>query len=111
MGPRYEARHFVPDVVLIMSSGSGKTTLLNVLAHREASTRASVKKSLLVNGRQTSLRDFRRISSFVEQEDALLGALTVKETMYFVAKLSLPRSIIGLLRSCRTESLIKEPAQ
>lgn len=111
MGPRYKAHHFVPDVVLIMSSGSGKTTLLNVLANREASAKASVKKSLLVNGRQTSPRDFRQISSFVEQEDALLGALTVRETMYFAAKLSLTRSVIGLLRSCRTESLIDGPAQ
>jgi ABC-type multidrug transport system ATPase subunit len=32
----------------------------------------------------------RVVSSYVEQEDALLGALTVKETLTFAAKLSLP---------------------
>lgn len=31
------------------------------------------------------------MSVFVEQEDALMGALTVHETLDFAAKLSLPR--------------------
>jgi ABC-type multidrug transport system ATPase subunit len=44
----------------------------------------------MINGKEISLNDFRGISSYVEQEDALMGALTVKETLYFAAKLSLP---------------------
>lgn len=80
------------ELLAIMGpSGSGKTTLLDVLAHRGTTGKATVKKSLYVNGSQTSLGDFRRISSYVEQEDALTGSLTVKETLYFAAKLSLPR--------------------
>jgi ABC-type multidrug transport system ATPase subunit len=70
-------------------SGCGKTTLLNVLAHRQVSA-MSVDKSILVNNQSTSLAELRLISSFVEQEDALIGALTVKETLSFAAKLSLP---------------------
>jgi len=34
--------------------------------------------------------ELRRISCYVEQEEALLGALTVRETLYFAAKISLP---------------------
>jgi ABC-type multidrug transport system ATPase subunit len=73
------------------SSGSGKTTLLNVLARRIASLKADIKGSTFVNGSNVSNRDFRAISSFVEQEDALIGALTVRETLYFAAQLALPR--------------------
>lgn len=76
---------------LIRPSGSGKTTLLNVLAHRDATSNATVESSMFLNGKKTSLRDFRRISSYVEQDDALVGSLTVRETMYFAAQLSLPR--------------------
>lgn len=75
----------------LSTSGSGKTTLLNVLAHREATASASVARSLYLNGENTSLKQFRRLSSYVEQEDALVGSLTVRETLYFAAKLSLPR--------------------
>ena len=76
---------------LMRSSGSGKTTLLNVLAHRDATSNATVESSMFLNGKKTLLRDFRRISSYVEQDDALVGSLTVRETMYFAAQLSLPR--------------------
>jgi ABC-type multidrug transport system ATPase subunit len=72
-------------------SGSGKTTLLNVLAHRQATASATVEQSLYINGKKTALKNFQKISSYVEQEDALVGSLTVKETLNFAAKLSLPR--------------------
>jgi ABC-type multidrug transport system ATPase subunit len=74
-------------------SGSGKTTLLNVLAHRDVLTKASVDGSVYINNTQTVLRDFRRISSYVEQDDALIGSLTIRETMSFAARLSLPGSV------------------
>jgi ABC-type multidrug transport system ATPase subunit len=32
----------------------------------------------------------RNLSSYVEQEDALIGSLTVKETVNFAARLALP---------------------
>lgn len=69
-------------------SGCGKTTLLNVLAHREASAGATIDGNLLVNGVSYSRDDFRQISSYVEQEDALIGSLTVGETLNFAARLS-----------------------
>jgi ABC-type multidrug transport system ATPase subunit len=78
-------------LALMGPSGSGKTTLLNVLARRNAASNATVREVLQVNGGSVSLDNFRRMSSYVEQEDTLIGALTVKETLYFAAKLSLPR--------------------
>lgn len=72
-------------------SGCGKTTLLNVLAHRVAQKSADVSQSLYINGGKTSVKTFQKMSVFVEQEDALMGALTVHETLDFAARLSLPR--------------------
>lgn len=72
-------------------SGSGKTTLLNVLAHRKTSFRATISGTITVNGTTVSTEKFQSISSFVEQEDALIGSLTVRETLDFAARLSLPK--------------------
>lgn len=69
-------------------SGCGKTTLLNVLARRDAASNAKVEGVSLVNGSNPSIGAFRNISSYVEQEDALIGSLTVLETMHFAARLA-----------------------
>lgn len=73
---------------LMGPSGSGKTTLLNVLAYRDAAPGAKVDGSILVNGCRPSTSAFRDLSSLVEQEDALIGSLTVSETMRFAAHLA-----------------------
>ncbi|KAF2494725.1 ATP transporter [Lophium mytilinum] len=93
-------------LALMGPSGSGKTTLLNVLAHREATPNATVHKLLYINGKQTNLKDFQKISSYVEQEDALVGSLTVKETLYFAAKLALPSSITKRERIIKINALV-----
>jgi ABC-type sugar transport system ATPase subunit len=80
-------------LALMGPSGSGKTTLLNVLAHRHATPKATVRETLCINGQSTTLASFRKLSSYVEQEDALVGSLTVRETLYFAAQLALPRYI------------------
>lgn len=71
-------------------SGSGKTTLLNVLAHRDTAAKLEVLGSIKVNGSTVSRKKLQSISSYVEQEDALIGSLTVRETLDFAARLSLP---------------------
>ncbi|KAK2589977.1 hypothetical protein QQS21_012342 [Conoideocrella luteorostrata] len=72
---------------LMGPSGCGKTTLLNVLARRPTHAR-DVQARLLVNGTELSESAFRRITCFVEQEDALIGALTVRETLEFSSRLA-----------------------
>lgn len=82
------------EMLAIMGpSGSGKTTLLNALAHRVAAAGAATTGDILINGQKTSLQTLRDLSSYVEQEDALIGSLTVRETMMFGARLSLPRCV------------------
>lgn len=82
------------EVVALMGpSGSGKTTLLNVLAQRTASAKARTEGDVMVNGNRTRWEELRHISSYVEQEDALIGSLTIRETMNFAARLALPRLV------------------
>jgi ABC-type multidrug transport system ATPase subunit len=50
-----------------------------------------VQQELHINGTPTDLTRFRKLSSYVEQEDALVGSLTVRETLHFAAQLALPR--------------------
>lgn len=68
-------------------SGSGKTTLLNVLAGRVPATEGTV----LVDNTRVSAPDYKKLTSFVEQEDTLIGSLTVRETLDFAARLALPK--------------------
>ncbi|KAK5087862.1 hypothetical protein LTR05_002077 [Lithohypha guttulata] len=73
-------------VALMGPSGSGKTTLLNVLAHRSQTPwTGEIKANTVSVGKE----DLRQISGYVEQEDALTGSLTVRETIDFSAKLAL----------------------
>ncbi|PGH14543.1 hypothetical protein AJ80_05863 [Polytolypa hystricis UAMH7299] len=93
-------------MVLMGPSGSGKTTLLNVLAHRDNAAGAEIQGDILVNGQKVSLETFQQISSYVEQEDVLIGSLTVEETMFFAAKLALPRAIGKKERMQRISTLL-----
>ncbi|RDW76765.1 putative ABC transporter [Aspergillus mulundensis] len=79
-------------VALMGPSGCGKTTLLNVLARRAASSGATSSGNSYVNGGDIDNAAFGRVTSYVEQEDALIGSLTVRETLKFAADLSLPGS-------------------
>ena len=77
------------EMLAIMGpSGSGKSTLLNALARRVSSS-TKVDGSVLVNGQSLPLDAFRHLSSYVEQEDTLIGSLTVEETLDFAAQLAL----------------------
>ncbi|KAJ6782147.1 hypothetical protein PWT90_07439 [Aphanocladium album] len=82
------------EMLAIMGpSGSGKTTLLNALAHRTAAAGSVTTGDILVNGQPANLNTIRDLSTYVEQEDSLIGSLTVKETMVFAAKLALPSKV------------------
>ncbi|KAL6837345.1 P-loop containing nucleoside triphosphate hydrolase protein [Trichoderma camerunense] len=95
------------EVLAIMGpSGSGKTTLLNALAHRVAAAGATTHGDILVNGSKASLQTIRDLSSYVEQEDALIGSLTVRETMMFAARLSLPATVTKREAFQRVDDLI-----
>ncbi|KAH8684685.1 putative ABC transporter [Tricladium varicosporioides] len=92
---------------LMGPSGSGKTTLLNVLAHRNAATGAKLVGRTLVNGIEASTGTFRRMTSYVEQDDALVGSLTVRETMHFAARLAHKNSLKKAERLRRINALLE----
>lgn len=62
------------DMIALMGpSGSGKTTLLNVLARRPAAASAAVRGRVLLDGQPLQAGVLRELSTYVEQEDALIG--------------------------------------
>lgn len=63
-------------------SGAGKSTLLDLLAGRKTPSHGEILFD------STSDFKFRDICSYVEQDDCLLGVLTVEETLKLSAKLS-----------------------
>ncbi|KNB06497.1 hypothetical protein FOXG_07190 [Fusarium oxysporum f. sp. lycopersici 4287] len=87
-------------------SGSGKTTLLNALARRVAAAGATTTGDILGNGQKMELQMTRNLSTYVEQEDALIGSLTVRETMIFAARLALPSNVTRKEAFRRVDDLI-----
>eukprot|EP00271_Cylindrocystis_brebissonii_P022079 TRINITY_DN828_c0_g1_i1.p1 TRINITY_DN828_c0_g1~~TRINITY_DN828_c0_g1_i1.p1 ORF type:complete len:598 (-),score=96.49 TRINITY_DN828_c0_g1_i1:859-2652(-) len=85
-------------------SGCGKTTLLNCLAQRQQHG-GKMSGEITFNGEPLTPSLAARVSTYVQQEDALIGALTVRETIDFAAKLSIkaPRAE----RKERVAALIK----
>ncbi|KAJ5280748.1 hypothetical protein N7478_006120 [Penicillium angulare] len=94
-------------VALMGPSGCGKTTLLNVLARRPASSGARVNGESYINGAKIESREFGRMTSYVEQEDALIGSMTVQETLKFAADLSLPSTVSKAQRIERINTLLE----
>ncbi|PYH36070.1 putative ABC transporter [Aspergillus neoniger CBS 115656] len=94
-------------VALMGPSGCGKTTLLNVLARRAASSGAKTTGDCYIDGKTVDNATFGRLTSYVEQEDALIGSLTVRETLKFAADLSLPSSVTKFQRKERIHSLLQ----
>lgn len=78
-------------MAVLGASGAGKSTLLDLLARK--SKRGTVEGEILVNGRHASETEYRRVVGFVDQEDTLMGTLTVYETVLYSALLRLPREM------------------
>ncbi|EDR02150.1 uncharacterized protein LACBIDRAFT_309799 [Laccaria bicolor S238N-H82] len=80
------------QVLAIMgASGSGKSTFLDILARKNK--RGVVKGEIRVNGREVGDEVFRGLVGFVDQEDTLMGTLTVYESVLYSALLRLPREM------------------
>lgn len=82
------------EVLAIMgTSGAGKTTLLDLLSARAKSgyTRGNIllnRTPIYTTGARS--REYRNIIGYVSQEDTLLPALTVRQTIEYAARLKLP---------------------
>ena len=78
-------------MAVLGASGAGKSTFLDILARK--SKRGTVGGQVLVNGRKIQNAEYRRVVGFVDQEDTLMGTLTVYETVLYSALLRLPREM------------------
>ncbi|CAI5723738.1 unnamed protein product [Hyaloperonospora brassicae] len=85
-------------------SGSGKTTLVDLLADRISS--GHVTGSVELNGTERAAKTFRAVTSYVAQDDTLLGSFTVAETMMMAARLSLPNCVVMMDIHSRVESVM-----
>jgi len=71
-------------------SGSGKTSLIHIIASKITNSKGKeISGAVKCNQMQLTSSQFTRISGLVTQEDCFNAALTVKETLYFAAKLRL----------------------
>ncbi|KAJ8532150.1 hypothetical protein K7X08_012073 [Anisodus acutangulus] len=68
-------------------SGAGKTTLLDILAGNVGPSRVS--GHVLVNDQPMKPTNFRRISGYVTQDEALFPLLTIEETLMYSARFRL----------------------
>ncbi|KAF4040915.1 ABC-2 type transporter [Phytophthora infestans] len=87
-------------------SGSGKTTLLDILADRLCS--GSITGEIAFNGEKRDAKIFRKVSSYVAQEDSRLGSFTVQETLEMAARLSMPRGTTALTIIRRVQRVIDD---
>lgn len=87
-------------------SGSGKTTLLDILGDRTSS--GHIDGTVELNGELRQSKIFRSLTSYVAQEDSLLGSFTVRETLVMAAKLSLPRFVSSNEINERVERVVDE---
>ncbi|KAG6918439.1 hypothetical protein DXG01_014620 [Tephrocybe rancida] len=86
MGPS-GAGELTIHTLIIMRWTLGKSTLLDVMAFRK---HAAGDSFVRLNNRLIGAHTMHRISTFVEQEDALLGVLTVRESITYALRLHLP---------------------
>jgi ABC-type phosphate/phosphonate transport system ATPase subunit len=95
------------QVMAIMgASGAGKSTFLDILARKRK--RGTVSGTTLVNGREVSDAEFKKVIGFVDQEDTLMSTLTVYETVLYSALLRLPREMSIEAKKFRTLETMKE---
>jgi ABC-type multidrug transport system ATPase subunit len=79
-------------VAVLGASGAGKTTLLNILSARLSSV-GTLEGKVLFHGKPRDAQTWKRTVGFVEQDDVMLGLLTVQETVEYSAKMRLPSKL------------------
>eukprot|EP00298_Acanthocystis_sp_HF-20_P016830 c21598_g1_i1.p1 GENE.c21598_g1_i1~~c21598_g1_i1.p1 ORF type:complete len:616 (+),score=178.92 c21598_g1_i1:1-1848(+) len=89
-------------LALMGSTGSGKTTLLSILSGRLSQTKGRV-----TYGSYGWSKSLKRRIGFVEQDDVVLSALTVRESLQYSARLRLPSTISYQSKMDRVEEVIK----
>lgn len=87
-------------------SGAGKSSFLDILARKPK--RGTVTGSVLINNAIPARRQFKKLAGYVDQEDVLMGTLTVRETLMYSALLRLPRDMPLKVKQRRVEETLSE---
>lgn len=87
-------------------SGAGKSSLLDILSKKHK--RGVTSGRILINGMLPTRRQFKRLTGFVDQDDSLMGTLTVRETLTYAALMRLPRRMPLKSIQKRVEDVIQE---
>jgi ABC-type multidrug transport system ATPase subunit/ABC-type multidrug transport system permease subunit len=97
-------------LAIMGSSGAGKTSLINILSQRYQSP--FISGDLSVNQKNLrfykSSEKYRKLVGYVSQSDTALPFLTVRETFFYSAMLTLPRNLSFFQKINRVECLIRE---
>ncbi|KAJ9119314.1 hypothetical protein QFC24_005785 [Naganishia onofrii] len=83
-------------------AGAGKSTLLDLMSGRKDYDAGG---DIVFHGHSLAKKEFRLLSSFVEQEDALIGTLTARETLTYALRLAMPYEKAGFLKE-RVEQVL-----
>lgn len=119
--PVYGVKHILNDLsgsaksgellAIMGPTGCGKTSLLNLLAARvsaSGSKAVELTGSVTVNGRPRHDDSFRKISSYVLQDDRLFPHLTVCETLFLAAQFYLSSEVSTESKYQLVESVMEE---
>ena len=88
---------------LMGSSGAGKTTLLDILANRK--TVGMISGDVLFNGSPRT-GAVSRASSYVMQDNMLIGVLTVRESLVFAARLRISEKMSAASRDRQVNKVL-----
>lgn len=97
-GPERRREIYLPRRNLRSKLGSGRGELSTLLVQSASQLNSLVLLIFKVTINGSTEFSTQELFSFVEQDDALLGVLTVRETVAFAARLSLGSSYPGLDR-------------
>ncbi|KAI8372254.1 P-loop containing nucleoside triphosphate hydrolase protein [Choanephora cucurbitarum] len=87
-------------------SGAGKSSLLDILSRKHK--RGIISGNIWINNTQPTKREFKKITGFVDQDDSLMGTLTVRETLTYAALMRLPRKMPLKAKQKRVEDVMQE---
>jgi ABC-type multidrug transport system ATPase subunit len=90
-------------LIFFVNKIQGKTSLLNILAQRVK----DFDGDILCNGEPVG-KSFRSLSAFVQQDDVMMGNLTVREVLRYAALLRLPSSISIKEKLQRVDEIMDE---
>ncbi|XP_026732372.1 ATP-binding cassette sub-family G member 4-like [Trichoplusia ni] len=85
-------------------SGAGKSTLLNILAGYNSN---GVNGRIMVNGHSRDMRIFKKLSTYIMQDDLLQPRLSVQEAMKIAANLKLGKELGNAEKELIVEEILQ----